>query len=118
MSKGFRNADATQELSEQMTTETNGKMRMAINFGDLTNSETICLPEGSGAQIAALAATDFLVFAERRCSGSSSFEGSERRVSTLSLFGIAAYAVAYDRNTLIVTDRAGFLTIYKARRPK
>jgi hypothetical protein len=102
-----------------MTAESNGKMRMAINFGDLTSSETICLPEGSGAQIATLAAADLLVFAERRCSsGGSSFNGSERHVSTLSLFGISGYAVAYERNTLIVTDRAGFLTIYKASRPK
>jgi hypothetical protein len=103
--------------AKQMTTETNGKMRMAINFGDLTSSETICLPEGSGAQIAALASPELLVFVERRCSGSSSFEGSERRVSAMSLYGIAAYAIAYDHNNLIVTDRAGFLTIYKAPRP-
>jgi hypothetical protein len=109
---------ATKTASKQMTTETDGKMRMAINFGDLTNSETICLPEGSGAQIAALAAPDLLMFAERRCSGGSSFSGSERRVSTMSLYGVAAYAIAYDHNTLIVTDRAGFLTIYKASRPK
>ena len=104
--------------ASKMTTETNGKMRMAVNFGDLTNSETICLPEGSGAQIAALAAADLLVFAERRCSGGSSFSGSERRVGAVSLYGVSAYAVAYDQNTLIVTDRAGFLTIYKAPRPK
>jgi len=101
----------------KMTAETNGKMRMAINFGDLTSSETICLPEGSGAQIAALASPELLVFAERRCSGGSSFSGSERRVSAMSIYGVAAYAIAYDRNNLIVTDRAGFLTIYKAPRP-
>ena len=83
--------------TKQMTAEANGKMRMAIDFGDLTSSETICLPEGSGAQIAALASPDLLVFAERRCSGGSSFSGSERRVSAMSLYGIAAYAVAYDR---------------------
>lgn len=100
-----------------MTAETNGRMRMAINFGDLTSSETICLPEGSGAQIAAMASPELLVFAERRCSGGSSFSGSERRVSAMSLYGVAAYAIAYDHNTLIVTDRAGFLTIYKAPRP-
>jgi len=108
---------ATKPASKQMTAEGNGKMRMAINFGDLTSSETICLPEGSGAQIAALASPELLVFAERRCSGSSSFVGSERRVSAMSLYGVAAYAIAYDHNTLIVTDRAGFLTIYKAPRP-
>jgi hypothetical protein len=101
----------------KMTAEANGKMRMAINFGDLTSSETICLPEGSGAQIAALASPELLVFAERRCSGGSSFSGSERRVSAMSIYGVAAYAIAYDRNNLIVTDRAGFLTIYKAPRP-
>jgi hypothetical protein len=99
-----------------MTAETNGKMRMAIGFGDLTSSETICLPEGSGAQIAAMISPELLVFAERRCSGGSSFNGSERRVSAMSLYGVAAYAIAYDHNTLIVTDRAGFLTIYKAPR--
>jgi hypothetical protein len=101
----------------KMTPETNGRMRMAISFGDLTSSETICLPEGSGAQIAALVSPELLVFAERRCSGGSSFSGSERRVSAASLYGVAAYAIAYDHNTLIVTDRAGFLTIYKAPRP-
>jgi hypothetical protein len=101
----------------KMTAETGGKMRMAINFGDLTSSETICLPEGSGAQIATLASPELLVFAERRCSGGGSFTGSERRVSAMSLYGVAAYAIAYDHNTLIVTDRAGFLTIYKAPRP-
>jgi hypothetical protein len=99
-----------------MTAETNGKMRIAINFGDLTSSETICLPESSGAQIAAMISPELLVFAERRCSGGSSFTGSERRVSAMSLYGVAAYAIAYDHNTLIVTDRAGFLTIYKAPR--
>jgi hypothetical protein len=35
----------------------------------------------------------------------------------MSLYGIAAYAIAYDHNQLIITDRAGFLTIYKAPRP-
>ncbi|HEV7425150.1 MAG TPA: hypothetical protein VGQ46_02195 [Thermoanaerobaculia bacterium] len=102
----------------KMTAEGDGKMRMAINFGDLTNSETICLPEGSGAQIAALASPELLVFAERRCNGGGTFSGSERRVNAISLYGVAAYAVAYDRNTVIITDRAGFLTIYKAPRAK
>jgi hypothetical protein len=108
---------ATKPAQKQMTAETNGKMRMAISFGDLTSSETICLPEGSGAQIATIVSQDVLVFAERRCSGGSSFSGSERRVKAMSLYGVAAYAIAYDHNTLIVTDRAGFLTIYKAPRP-
>jgi hypothetical protein len=109
---------ATKPASKQMTAETGGKMRMAISFGDLTSSETICLPEGSGAQIAVLASPELLLFAEQRCSGGSSFSGSERRVGAMSLYAVAAYALAFDRNTLIVTDRAGFLTIYKAPRPK
>jgi hypothetical protein len=113
----FEKALSATKPAAKMTAETNGKMRMAINFGDLTSSETICLPEGSGAQIAAMASTELLVFAERRCSGGSSFSGSERRVSAMSLYGVAAYAIAYDHNTLIVTDRAGFLTIYKAPKP-
>jgi hypothetical protein len=109
---------AVTKPAAKMTAEGDGKMRMAINFGDLTNSETICLPEGSGAQIAALASPELLVFAERRCSGGGAFSGSERRVNAISLYGVAAYAVAYDRNTVIITDRAGFLTIYKAPRAK
>src|SRR5207244_6311502 len=38
--------------AKQMTTAANGQMHMAIDFGDLTNSDAICLPEGSGPQIA------------------------------------------------------------------
>jgi len=113
----FEKALSATKPAAKMTAETNGKMRMAINFGDLTSSETICLPEGSGAQIVAMASPELLVFAERRCSGGSSFSGSERRVSAMSLYGVAAYAIAYDHNILIVTDRAGFLTIYKAPKP-
>lgn len=104
--------------TKQMTTGTNGQMRIAIDFGDLTSSDTICLPEGSGAQIAALASPELLLLAERRCSGGSAFAGSNRRVTPASLYGVAAYALAYDRasNTVIVTDRAGFLTVYKVPR--
>jgi DNA-binding beta-propeller fold protein YncE len=102
----------------QMTAGANGQMRMAIGFGDLTSSDTICLPEGSGAQIATLAAPDLLLFAERRCNASGAFAGSNRRVTPASLYGVDAYAMVYDHttNTVIVTDRAGFLTIYKVPR--
>lgn len=96
-----------------------GQMRMRIDFGDLVNTERICLPEGSGPQIATLGATsDLLLFAERRCSSSGTFSGSSRRVAPASLYGVNAYAIAYDRdaNTLAVTDRAGYLTIYKVPR--
>lgn len=99
---------------------TDGQMRMRIAFGDLVNSERICLPEKSGPQIIALgAASDHLIFAERRCTSSGSFLAARRRVTPASLYGVNAYAIAYDRdsNTLAVTDRAGYLTIYKVPRP-
>jgi DNA-binding beta-propeller fold protein YncE len=104
--------------AKQMSSGANGQLRMAIDFGDLTNSDTICLPEGSGAQIAALASPELLLFAERRCNAGGAFAGSSRRVTPASLYGVSAYALAYDHasNTVIVTDRAGFLTIYKVPR--
>lgn len=109
--------------AKTMTAEgTNGAapMRMKIDFGDLVNSNTICLPQGSGPQIAALAGSDaLLVYAERRCSASGAFSGSSRAVTSASLYGINAYALAYDKasNTLVATDPAGFLTIYNVPRP-
>ena len=97
---------------------TNGAMRVAI--GDLVNSTHICLPQRSGPQIATLTSIDaLLVYAERRCSASGTFSGSNSGVTPASLYGINAYAVAYDRlsNTLVATDREGFLTIYEVPRP-
>ncbi|HEU4520938.1 MAG TPA: hypothetical protein VFT12_02980 [Thermoanaerobaculia bacterium] len=99
---------------------TKAQLRMAINFGDLVNSERVCLPEDSGPQIATLGSTsDQVLFAERRCSSSGAFAGAERRITPASLYGVNAYAVAYDkeRNVLVATDREGYLTIYKAPRP-
>jgi hypothetical protein len=98
----------------------NGPMMLTINFGDLTNSDRLCLPERSGPQIATLGSSDtLLLYAERRCSASGTFDGSSRRVTPASLYGVSAYALAYDKasNTLVATDRAGFLTIYKIPRP-
>jgi DNA-binding beta-propeller fold protein YncE len=106
--------------AKSMASGSDGRMRMAIDFGDLVSSERICLPEGSGPQIATLGSTsDVLLFAERRCSSSGAFSGSDRRVTTASLYGVNAYAVAYDRdgNNLVVTEKAGYLTIYKVPRP-
>ncbi|MDP9192781.1 MAG: hypothetical protein M3P06_13855 [Acidobacteriota bacterium] len=97
---------------------TNVAMRVAI--GDLVNSTHICLPARSGAQVATLTSTDaLLVYAERRCSASGTFSGSNSGVTPASLYGINAYAVAYDRlsNTIVATDREGFLTIYQVPRP-
>ena len=71
-------------------------------------SSPICLPEGSGPQIA-VPASDLLLFAERRCNSSGAVAGAA------SLYGVSAYAIAYDAatQTLVTTDRAGYLTIYK-----
>jgi hypothetical protein len=93
---------------------------MRVDIGDLVNSTHVCLPEKSGPQVAALAGSDtLLVYAERRCSASGSFTGSDHAVTPASLYNVDAYAVAYDRisNTLVATDRAGFLTIYNVPRP-
>lgn len=113
----------TAHPARAMTSDSNsgGRMRMKIDFGDLVNSNALCLPEGSGPQIAALAGADtMLVYAERRCSSSGSgFEGSNRKVQFASLYGINAYALAYDKatHTLVATDPAGFLTVYNVPRP-
>lgn len=112
----FEKALSAAKPAKQMTASADGRMRIGIDFGDLTSSERICLPEKSGPQIAALASPSLLYFAERRCNAEGAFTGSSRRVTPKSIYGIAAYAVAYDAatNTIIATDRAGFLTIYKA----
>ncbi len=103
---------------KQMSATYNGQMRMTINFGDLVNSDHVCLPENSGPQIAVQGPGNLLIFAERRCSASGSFAGSSRRVMPASLYGVDAYAIAFDpaANTLAATDRAGYLTIYKGPR--
>jgi len=40
-------------------------------------------------------------------------------VTPASLYGVNAYAIAFDKltNTLVATDREGFLTIYNLPRP-
>ena len=105
--------------TKTMTKGADGQMRMTADFGDFVNSQRICLPEGSGPQIMTLASNDLLLYAERRCTSSGAFTGTPRRVTPASLYGVNAYAIAYDKeaNTLAVTDRAGTLTIYKVPRP-
>jgi len=96
------------------------RMRMRIDFGDLTNSDAACLPEMVGPQIAVVGPKpSVILFAERRCSVSGSFTASPRNVSTASIYGVSAYAVAFDpgTDTLLTTDPAGFLTIYRAPKP-
>lgn len=80
----------------------------------IVNGNRVCLPAESGPQIAALASDTLVVYAERRCSASGAFSGSTRGVTPASLYGVNAYALAFDPAThsLVATDRAGFLTIY------
>ncbi len=82
-------------------------------------TEPICLPEGSGPQIATLASPRLVLFAERRCSSSGVFSAADHVVMPASLYGVNAYAVAYDAqsNQLYTTERAGYLTIYRVPRP-
>ena len=114
----FEKPIATRSAKTMQGSNGAGPMRMKIDFGDLVNSDRICLPEGSGPQIAAIGMTpDKLLFAERRCASSGSFSGSSRTITPASLYGVTAYAIAFDSasNTLVTTDKAGFLTIYKVK---
>lgn len=91
-------------------------LRMKIQFGDLMNSQKICLPEGSGPQILASGATSSVIlFAEKRCSASASFDAAPRQVTFSSLYGVDAYALAFDpvSGSIFATDRKGFLTQYR-----
>lgn len=91
-------------------------LRLKIRFGDLMNSQKICLPMGSGPQILASGATSSeVLFAEKRCSASASFDASPRRVTFTSLYGIDAYALAFDpvSGSVFATDRKGFITQYR-----
>jgi hypothetical protein len=93
----------------------------AVKSGrELVNGNRVCLPENAGPQVATVAGADTLVvYAERRCSASTAFPGSSRGVTPASLYGVDAYALAFDpsTNSLVATDRAGFLTIYNLPRP-
>ena len=88
--------------------------------GELVTSDRVCVPQNGGPQIATLTTSDTqLVFAERRCSASGAFSEENRSVTPASLYGIDAYALAFDPSTgtIAATDRAGFLTIYSLPRP-
>jgi len=108
----------TTHSAKQMASGGDGKMRITIDFGDLVSSQKICLPEKSGPQIATLSTPETLLYAEHRCNVSGAFTASSRRVNPVSLYGVDAYAIAFDRDrsTLAVTERAGYLTIYKVPR--
>ena len=76
--------------------------------------DPICLPVGSGPQVATLAHPRLFLFAERRCR-ESALLSTNRTVLPASLYGVDAYAIAYDptANVLYTTERAGYLTIYR-----
>jgi hypothetical protein len=95
-------------------------LRMKINFGDLVNSQRICLPDNNGPQIGVMGSSNLLIYAEKRCTGSGLFTGSARRITPASIYGISAYALALDAaaNIIYATDRAGSLTIYKVPRAR
>ena len=98
-----------------------GVLRMTIDFGDLMNSQRVCLPESAGPQILSAADdSDVILFAEKRCSASAKFDAAPRRVSLRSLYGVDAYAMAYDSadETIFTTDRNGFLTRYRLPAPE
>src|SRR5438128_610878 len=58
-----------------------GLFEKRLLAADGVQTERICLPPGSGPQIATLASPDRLLFAERRCSSSGAFSGSNRLVA-------------------------------------
>lgn len=101
-----------------MTTEPAG-MRFRIDRSDLVSSETICLPKGSTAQIAALGG-NVVYFAERRCASFGTTEAAPRTVPTASLYGVEAYALAYDgsRDALVAIEAGGSLTVYRLPAPE
>jgi hypothetical protein len=110
----------TSTFTETARLKTNGAADVALFANDALvtlSRDAICLPEGSGPQIATLAPNNVLLFAERRCEASSAFIGGGH-VTPVSLYGVSAYAMAYDRaaNALVTTERAGYLTIYKVPR--
>ncbi len=104
---------------ERAMTKDAGGMRVRIDRADLVSSELICLPEGSTAQIAA-AAGGVVYFAERRCATSGTTEAAPRTVPTASLYGVEAYALAYDdeRDALVATEPGGLLTLYRLPAPE
>jgi hypothetical protein len=104
----------------RITAGGDGNTPMQFKVGDVVNGMHACLPESSGPQIATATVNDAtLVYGERRCAAAGSFTGSNSGITPASLYGISAYALTYDAasNTIVATDRAGFLTVYNVPRP-
>jgi hypothetical protein len=91
--------------------------RFKIDFGDLMNSQRVCLPNDSGPQILSRGgSSDVILFAEKRCSASARFDAAPKRITFRSLYGVDVYAMVFDprTNSLFATDRKGFITQYRA----
>lgn len=90
--------------------------RPAATFASLINSDRACLPERSGPQAVTLAGST-LIYAERRCSVSGAFAGTGRVIAPASLYGVDAWAIAFDGTSIIATEpKSGHLTIYRLPR--
>lgn len=91
-------------------------MRLTFEFGDLMNSQRICLPASVGPQLAASGAVSTRVyFPETHCGASETFIASKREVETGSIYPVSSYALAFDAksSSIFATDPAGFLTQYR-----
>ena len=100
--------------------QTQGTLKMTFDFGDLLSSETACLPDQVGPSILAVGTDPKIVYyAEKRCSAGGAFTAAPRKVKGASIYGVNAHSVAFDaaKGALVVTEPAGYLTIYKAPVP-
>jgi len=107
--------------SETMMRHPDGGIYISLDFGDIVSSELICLPDGSGPQIATPgASSDLVYFAESRCGHDGKFTASPRKVRTAPVYGIRAYAMQYHEptNAIYATDTEGFLTVYRVPKLK
>lgn len=106
--------------AEESGFDTNGDVpRMRLGFGDLVNSESICLPERSSPQIATVVESSRIVLAERRCSTSGSMSGARRVLRSSTLTGVEAWAIAWDstRRLVVASDPEGTITMYSLPAP-
>ncbi|HUP66232.1 MAG TPA: hypothetical protein VM557_13225 [Thermoanaerobaculia bacterium] len=104
-------------LAPQVMSGSEGARRVKISAADLISTEQICLPTERGPQVAIPgAASNVVWFAERRCSTSGSTVATPRQVSTESLYGIDAWAIAYDVSSghLVASDGEETITVYRA----
>jgi hypothetical protein len=107
-----RKGKATPKLPE-------GEMRISLDDA-LISSTRICLATNPGPQIVALSGdTLSAIVPEKRCSRSGAFTNQPRMVTPLSLYNVAAFALAFDseRKGVWATDPAGYLTMYRVPAP-